>query len=349
MTIILPTRAAIARLVNFPARERQRVIWLVWCNETRKGRVTKVPYCARTGQLAKSNDSSTWSTHGQAVKAWKHGRNWKGKRYDGVGIGLAELVGVDLDGCVLPDGTLEDWAQEMIDELGSYTEWSPNHGVHIIVAGEWPFRERQKNLVPGREHYGPAFYGAGSARYFTVTGNAIGDNRTIAERTRELAVIHHRLWPEAEAKPKSRPKRDGPAGPAWVPQPLNIPDKELLQRAKNARDGGEFCLLWEGIWEGRYPSHSEADFHLCRRLAFWTGKDAERIRRLFLRSDLVREDKCIERTDYLERTIQKAIAATTETYQPLPRDWQESAEWQQKPEWRRKAEWRQVADWRRHG
>jgi putative DNA primase/helicase len=324
MTIIpQPTPATIARLSNFPAKQRSQTIWLNWSTEPRVNqrgeiRITKVPYCSRTGQLASCNKPATWSSHKEAVKAWKHGWNCRGKRYDGVGIALDQLVGVDLDGCLRPDGALEDWAQEMIDELASYAEWSPNRGGHIIVAGAWPFPEHQKNLIPGREHYGPAFFGAGSARYFTVTGNVIGRARPIAERTRELKAIHDRLWPEAKLRAK-RAGRASPAGPAPVAQPLDISDQELIRRAIHARDGGRFGELWQGVWKGRYASHSEADYHLCLKLSFWTGRDAGRIRRLFLSSRLVRTDKCIERRDYLENTIRNAILATGAIYQPRER------------------------------
>ena len=38
----------------------------------------------------------------------------------------------DVDGCV-HDGKLDEWAQEIVDELDSYTELSPSGtGIHIF-------------------------------------------------------------------------------------------------------------------------------------------------------------------------------------------------------------------------
>jgi len=50
---------------------------------------------------------------------------------------------------------------------------------------------------------------------------------------------------------------------------------------------------------------SEADLALCSALAFWTGRDADRIDRLFRSSGLMREKW--ERADYREETIAKAV------------------------------------------
>src|SRR5262245_1648878 len=101
--------------------------WVVWRSEQRTNaagvtRTTKVPYCARTGAKAKSNDPGTWSTFGAAVTALRGGYGG----YEGVGFCLSQpYVGIDLDGC-RPDGTDEPWAAQIITELDSYTETSPS-------------------------------------------------------------------------------------------------------------------------------------------------------------------------------------------------------------------------------
>ena len=105
-------------------------------------------------------------------------------------------------------------------------------------------------------------------------------------------------------------------------------DTELLRRALQSRSkevafggGASFADLWEANEEvlGRaYPAEgrsydaSSADAALALHLAFWTGKDYQRVRRLMERSKL-RRDKW-DREDYLQRTILWAIGQRKDVY-----------------------------------
>jgi primase-polymerase (primpol)-like protein len=254
-------------------------------------RDTKVPYNSASGRHAESNNPATWSSFDASKSAYERGG------YDGVGFCLsAPYVGVDLDGC-RPDGkTDEPWAEEIIRELGSYTEVSPSgRGVRIIVRGELPPGGRQKEFKE-REHYGIGLYDALRGRYLTITGFSINGN-AIQERTAELHRIHARLF---APKTKVRAKSNTYAG-----------DSELIERAKKAKDGGKFARLWDGDWEGDYASQSEAELALCMKLAFWTGRDAGRIDALFRQSGLMREKW--DREDYRSRTLEEALRRQTET------------------------------------
>jgi hypothetical protein len=271
--------------------------WVVWKLEKRankRGEVhnTKPPYNSVTGKHAESDNPATWSSFEASKSAYERGG------YDGVGFCLTgRFIGIDLDGC-RPDGkTDEPWAAEIIRELGSYTEVSPSgKGIRIIVTGELPDGGRQKEFKE-REHYGIGLYDAARGSYLTITGASINGN-AIQERTAELRRIHERLFP-----PKAKSQTD-----------TGIGDEELIERALKAKDGGKFARLWAGQWEGEYPSQSEADVALCMKLAFWTGRDAERIDTLFRRSGLMR-DKW-NREDYRTSTIARAIERTTDTWKP---------------------------------
>src|SRR5215217_8096069 len=111
--------------------------WLCWRTEERGGELTKVPYGPRTGRRGDSTGPETWASYDEAVNACtEHG-------YDGIGFVFTpedDLCGVDLDKCLDPGtGEIEGWAQEIIEELDSYTEISPSGtGVHILVRGELP-------------------------------------------------------------------------------------------------------------------------------------------------------------------------------------------------------------------
>ncbi|MCL2072223.1 MAG: hypothetical protein FWH07_08370, partial [Oscillospiraceae bacterium] len=68
-----------------------------------------------------------------------------------------------------------------------------------------------------------------------------------------------------------------------------IPDDKILEMARKFKDGGAFDKLYSGDWQGAYKSQSEADFALCCKLAFWTGKVESQMDRLFRQSGLMRE------------------------------------------------------------
>jgi putative DNA primase/helicase len=86
-------------------------VWVGWREEQRDGDPTKVPYDPRTGRRAKSDNSATWATRGEA-------ETWAIKNRSGVGIVLSQLnggdcclCGVDLDTCRDPTTeTFQDWA-----------------------------------------------------------------------------------------------------------------------------------------------------------------------------------------------------------------------------------------------
>src|SRR5215469_8559654 len=85
--------------------------------------------------------------------------------------------------------------------------------------------------------------------------------------------------------------------------------------ARHASNGPTFTHVWEGDWEGKYPSQSEADLALCCHLAFWTRLDPSRIDVLFRQPGLYRKEKW-ERTDYRDRTIAAALERTRDVYDP---------------------------------
>lgn len=153
--------------------------WVAW-NDANGRKVPK----AVGGGNAKSNDPSTWGTLGEAIdEAERNG-------YTGVGIELDNgLVGIDLDGCV-HDGRIEPWAQEMIDEVGSYAEMSPSGtGVHILAIGD-----PGKLGALGRANHSKGIEVYNHGRYFTVTGDAINDSG-IVDATDAISKIMVREFP----------------------------------------------------------------------------------------------------------------------------------------------------------
>ena len=115
---------------------------------------------------------------------------------------------------------------------------------------------------------------------------------TLAERTAELAALHAELLSARVAARRGGAARGGHGGGGQAAaggRPRVPADEALIARALDARDGGAFGRLWRGRWRGEYRSQSEADLALCNHLAFWTGRDAARMDRLFRTSGLMRE------------------------------------------------------------
>lgn len=267
---------------------------LLWRREKRDEQETKVPY--RPGypsEHAAVNDPETWGSFWTALADVQDGEA------DGVGVVLGNgIVGVDLDDCRNPDtGELADWARKIVDRLDSYTEVSPSGtGLHVLARGRLPDGRRRKGHL---EMYS-------DGRYFTVTGDHLeGTPAEIEERTAELAALHAQVFENVD-------RRDEGARPR-PSTPLDVSDRELLERARAAGNGSKFEKLWSGVTSG-YDSHSEADLALVNLLAFWTRGDIDRIDRLFRRSGLMREKW--EREDYRERTISAALEGRTDYWEP---------------------------------
>lgn len=265
----------------------------------------KIPYNPRSGARAKTTNPRTWGSYDQAVLRMQRAR---AGAFAGVGFVFGDgFAGVDIDHCRdTSSGEIADWALEIVQALDSYTEISPSGaGLHILVLGSVPSDGKKTAWRDGAvEMYD-------RDRYFTITGNHLPFTpATLEERTQALAELHRQIF----ARPKKQPQKEqrAAAGDAIAD------DGELIVRACNARDGREFTALWNGDTSAHDCDDSKADFHLCIKLAFWTGKDQERIDRLFRQSGLMREkwDKRRGGSTYGADTIEKAIGATRECYTP---------------------------------
>ena len=300
-----------------PEELRTRPQWVAWWSVVGEGRAIqlpndgwtkplkeqnkphKLPINPRTGGLASSTNPRTWGTFQQALDT--------AQRWAMTGIGFVfsdadPYAGVDLDDCRNPDTSeIAEWGWRVIRGLTSYTEVSPSGtGVHTIVRGQLP--AGRGNQVA---HNGGKVEMFSHARYFTFTGMHVeGTPIEICDRQTELVALHDQLFAS-----RNTPKAEKPSTPS---SPLPASDDELIARARQAHNGPKFERLWNGQWEGDYPSQSEADLALSCLLAFWTENDAARMDCLFRQSGLMR-DKW-DRQDYHQRTIGAAIASTQRTY-----------------------------------
>ncbi len=286
--------------------------WICWREEDRNGKATKVPIDPNNGEFASTTDPDTWDTFQEA-------REWaKNGEVEGLGFVFTSddpIVGVDLDSCRVPEtASTASWADDIIDRLDSYTEVSPSGtGFHILVEGSLPGDRNRNGDV---EMYD-------AARFFTVTGDHVaGTPSEIADRTDALADVYTAYIDaddESAETPRERPPKSG----------ADLDDAELVQKATDASNGEKFARLWRGSTSG-YESHSEADMALCSLLAFWTGGNPEQMDRLFRDSGLMREKwdevHFADGSTYGEKTIDRAIAGSSEFYDPAERSSNAAAE-----------------------
>lgn len=97
-----------------------------------------------------------------------------------------------------------------------------------------------------------------------------------------------------------------------------IPDVRVIDLAGRGKNGELFKRLWNGD-AGQYgDDQSKADMELCGLLAFYTGRDAAQMDRLFRQSMLCRKkwDEKRGATTYGEMTIREAIKHCAVCYTP---------------------------------
>ena len=301
---------------TLPDALTSREQWLCWRAEKRDGKQTKIPVDPASGAFASTTDPDTWSDFSSARE------RVTSPETEAVGVGFVftdddPIVGVDLDDCRITEtGKTREWASDIVDRLDSFTEISPSGtGYHVLVEGTLPEGRNRKGDVELYE----------TARFFTVTGDHVeGTPENIRERKQSLQAVHREYV--ASTDDNDTESRSSESDAATVdddteatPTAASLSDQQLLQRAKNAANGEKFSRLWRGNTAG-YESHSEADMALCSLLAFWTGGDATQLDRLFRDSGLMRE-KWNERhfadgSTYGEKTVERAIAGTSEFYEP---------------------------------
>lgn len=302
------------KIENIPAYLREHGLFCLWKYEDRDGRRTKMPYNPNSQQdRAKSNDRSTFAPMATAQA--------RAAGFDGIGIGIFDdIAGIDIDHCIDDAGQLSPMAQDIVQTMDAYTEISPSgKGLRILFLAPGFQYDKDRYYIKESKQGLEVYIAGMTNRYLTVTGNTLRSS-DLVDRTKQLQSVLDRYMKRntADQQPQGQQSLD-----SWQYVRMqqrtaaDLSDRELIDRAMNARNGSAFTALWNGDISG-YPSHSEADQALCNLLAFWTGKDAARMDALFRQSGLMR-DKWNRRqsgTTYGAITIQKAIASCREVYTP---------------------------------
>ncbi|WP_326999037.1 DUF3987 domain-containing protein [Comamonas testosteroni] len=262
------------------------------------GKHRKIPI-GRGGRAVSPVDPAEWMTYDEALATGKP---------------LAFCFGpddpfffLDIDGALNADGSWSDLAVAMCNRLaGCAVEVSSSgRGLHIFGVGAVSDHSNR------RDDLGLEFYTR--ARFVALTGtNAVGN---CLHAPADLQALVSEYFPPS-AHTVEADWTDGPV-PEWR-GPAD--DDELIRRASRhvsaaAAFAGKasFADLWAGNAEAlahAFPSSagpydaSSADAALCAHLAWWTGKDCERMARLLRASGLARDKH--DREDYMQRTILRA-------------------------------------------
>ena len=325
-------------LLDIPDELKGYNQWVVWRYEKdpKREKPLKVPYSPLTGNRTGTTDKerSTWGSFDQAVAAYNSGQ------FSGIGFVFHKsdpFVGIDLDHCAV-EGRPDSWAEKIIERFATYTEISPSGtGFHLIVKGRKPGKKCKKPRACLQKNEAGEFvddlemYDAN--RYFTVTGKTYGEP-LIQEAVDSL---NHLYWDEMEADQPQLPERTGQPEPLSKPsqpdsKPVNsgqgvqygrggywkIPedDRELLAEVEKSKQGARFFRWYNGDLSMNGGDHSAADLAFCGALAFWTGKDAGRMDRIFRTSRLMRPkwDEKRGELPYGQMTVNKAVADCREVY-----------------------------------
>lgn len=277
---------------NIPRRLATGKRFVLWRWELREGKWTKPPY-QPNGQLASVDDPYTWSTFAAALDAYATGK------FDGIGRTAEDgIVGVDQDHCVdVTTGDIGSQERERVDLLDSYTEISPSGtGLRTFVFGRLPDDGRRKGNL---ELYD-------SGRYLTLTGHRVdGLPAGVMERQAQILELHRQVFGASSN-----------GATAYEPRTLGVASLttyDILQLGPKVY-GSKWDRLMQGDKSKYGGDDSGADQALCNYIAYFTDDDGifDQIVRL---SGLSR-DKWIERPDYRERTIRKALAMITKRYEP---------------------------------
>lgn len=289
-----------------------------WCptsvspDPERPGKLKKVTI-GRDGSHVDAHDPANWMTRDEARQLASH-HSFVLSRVPGSETALFFL---DVDNCINPDGTCTQIVNDLRAMLGPnvLAEVSVSgKGMHFWGWGAVPVEHSKKNIPLGLEFYTDKRHGVIGTYWFG----------SMDQPCEGVAAVVHRFFPPKVAG--AAVAEEGPARES---------DDEVLQRMLASK--GSTAAIYGGaptpadlhhrnvpVLLERYPGNgadgldeSSVDAALASHLAFRTGRNAAQMKRLMMRSALVRP-KWTDRDDYLDRTIANACRHCTGTIYDKP-------------------------------
>lgn len=291
--------------VNIPPELKNNASFCLWKYEKRSGKKTKVPYNPKNGTMAKTNDASSFSDFGTAMKAYAMG-GW-----DGIGYRVAEGIGaIDIDHCIREDGSLNDVAASILGFFpDAYFEKSPSGtGLRGFFKLSPDFAyDKTIYYINNRKHGLEVYLPGTTNRFVTVTGDVYRSG--VVERNDEALSTTLDTFM----------KRKNQVTSSTVEPCSYLTDEQVIQHALATESGDKFKALYNGQWEELYDSQSDADMALVSMLAFWCGNVEEQIDRIFRESGLMREkwERMTGDSTYGQITIRNAVSTNQNIYMPV--------------------------------
>jgi hypothetical protein len=342
----------------------EKSYFCVWTYKLKDGRCEKRPRSIREGREGewfrykgkhweRSVRNGKIGSFDRAFEVWVQSQSWSDaekmqgisiflepetkKDIRGNGIPVYPVV-VDLDGCAdSVTGEVEKWAQTIVVDANTYTEFSPSDGLRLFGYTTEPVNASQKFYTPDGRRFITLkeFDRKGEQeqeKYHRVEvyGGGYGDRRmmTLTGRVLDGMFLSFDLSPNnitdwVRRVPRREIVKNKKSTPI-VPNPVEATDTEILDRIK-----GDDKLLIDrfrlgdpSLYEGEnktYGSRSQADHALIGKLTFYCQGDVEQVKSLA-------RSTCMNRArwddNYLEMSINKAIAwcnKTTGFYDPSKR------------------------------
>lgn len=283
---------------NIPEDLKKEKRWCLYRIVNRNGKNTKIPI-EPSGKYAKVSDKATWNTYERCLNSLD--------KADGLGFFLGDgYVGIDLDD-VADDvyayftDNKDSVASDFLKNIDTYAEVSPSgRGIHFIGKGKLEGTRRRSGNI---EIYD-------KDRFFTVTGKILNDKyrKKITNIETEINQLKAKYLPEFEKSEIDKSEVG------------DYKDREVLELFLNTDIGDTSEVkneIFNGKWEKKFSSQSEADFYLARNLLFFNGGNIEQAYRLMNQSKLAREkwDEQRGSTDYLEYILISARDRLTSYFQ----------------------------------
>jgi putative DNA primase/helicase len=311
LATVVPVRATLtaephpdAPLRLVPTELKAKPNWVRWKLEAVNGRLTKVPY-QLNGYKASCADTATWNSYENIIAdAVITDREGVGVMTDGTWIGF------DLDGCRNPETSeIAPWAKRVVESLGTYTEITPSGtGVRAYALGTLPDGARRFSMAGSAgfgDKVGIEVYSG--QRYFTVTGNRLGEASSLQSpnviQAYELCRAISREFPSEKRKTASTFQSQDSSSVIYEPVGGLVVTSKLAVLMYGEIIGQRPFVIEDSHGNKvTAPSQSEADMSLATLLAM-KHNNAELIDADFRESSLYRE-----KWDRLaEKTIQKAL------------------------------------------
>jgi putative DNA primase/helicase len=238
---------------------------------------------------------------------------------EGLGIGIFDnLCGVDIDHCV-EDGVISNAAMAIVDYFNSYAELSMSGtGIHILFLCDEQFKDtdnyytklgikqvKDKGIIgmEGLEIY----QGQLDQRYLTLTGIEIHSMNVASVSGYKLKMFLDLFFKKNHSSFTKEIEFES----------SDVEDQAWIKWALFEKKPKKLLECWVKTPTGSGGTESEDDMSFMNELAFWCNHNVNVMKavfessRYFKAKDEEHKNKWLVRSDYAERTINKALAANS--------------------------------------